>query len=254
MFIKKALTIAALSTIATVAYAGSAQAISFTYSAGSVRTQGVTNEGSFSPGDSKNQYTVNDFNNGEISNGILKYTTQTGTYSKVSGTVPGNTTQTGVYSDVWAPAGVKGEVNESKYLAVFEGNSVTIETIAGQFFNYFGFNAGALSGGNVIEFFKGTDLVKKLTYDDMTKLAPTAAAQHGGEKNGFFEFFSEGDTDNFNRIVLSQVGGGGFETDNHTLRVGQGKYTASVPEPGIVLGLAGIGSIFLKKRKNQSVA
>ncbi|MDY6898256.1 MAG: PEP-CTERM sorting domain-containing protein, partial [Cyanobacteriota bacterium] len=63
----------------------------------------------------------------------------------------------------------------------------------------------------------------------------------------------EGMDDNFDKIVISQFGGGGFETDNHTFRVAKGKYAqASVPEPSIALGmLAFSGSMFLRKRKQK---
>ncbi|MBE9214621.1 PEP-CTERM sorting domain-containing protein [Plectonema cf. radiosum LEGE 06105] len=77
------------------------------------------------------------------------------------------------------------------------------------------------------------------------------------KENGFFEFFSTGINDNFDKIVISQVGGGGFETDNHTFRIGKGKYSvaASVPEPSIALGILAVGgSMFVGKRKQQKSA
>jgi hypothetical protein len=248
MFIKKALTIAAVSAIASVSYAGSAHALGFTYNAGGYRTPGVTNEGSFSTNHTKESHATFDFNNGAVpGSNDVKYSFSKGTYSTSAGS-------TGIFNDRWAPVGVKAETNTSKYLAVFQGNDAIIETLGGKKFNYFGLNLGALSTGNTLSFYDGGKLVKQLTYDIMTALAPTKADQHGGQANGFFEFFSEGDNDNFDKIVLSQVGGGGFETDNHTLRIGTGKYTASVPEPGIVLGLAGVGGMFLRKRKKHKTA
>lgn len=247
MFIKKALTIAALSAVASVSYAGSAHALGFTYNAGSFRTPGVTNEGAFSNNVNQQGYTTLDFNNGAVpGNDKVNYS-----FSSAPLPTPGNT---GIYSDRWAPSGVSGEENKSKYLAVFQGNDAIIEAKGGKKFNYFGLNLGALSGGNTLRFFDGTKLVKELTYNLMTTLAPVIAEQHGGEKNGFFEFFSEGDNDNFDKIVLSQDGGGGFETDNHTFRIGTGRYIASVPEPGVVLGLVGVGGMLLRKRKSQKTA
>ncbi|MFH7026439.1 MAG: PEP-CTERM sorting domain-containing protein [Heteroscytonema crispum UTEX LB 1556] len=160
--------------------------------------------------------------------------------------------QTGIYSDHWAPSGVNGEVNTTNYLAVFSGNNTIIEATANKVFNYFGFDAGALSVGNTLQFFNGVNLVKELTFDMMNKLALVSASQHGGEMNGFFEFFSEGDNDNFNKIVISQTEGGGFESDNHTFRVGTGKYNpTSVPEPGMIVGLATVGGFFIRKRQKQ---
>ena len=62
----------------------------------------------------------------------------------------------------------------------------------------------------------------------------------------------EGDNDNFNKIVISQTEGGGFESDNHTFRVGTGKYNpTSVPEPGMIVGLATVGGFFIRKRQKQ---
>lgn len=141
----------------------------------------------------------------------------------------------------------------TNYLAVFKGNDSIIQAKSGVF-NYFGFDAGALSVGNTIKFFNGATLIKELTYDIMTALAPVSASQHGGQHNGFFEFLSEGSNDNFNKIVLTQTAGGGFESDNHTFRIGTGGYTANVPEPGVVLGLVGVGGMFLRKRKSQKIA
>ena len=59
--------------------------------------------------------------------------------------------------------------------------------------------------------------------------------------------------DNFDKIVISQTSGGGFETDNHTFRVAKGKYVqASVPEPSIALGMLAFGgSMLLGKRKQK---
>ncbi len=248
MFIKKALTIAALSAVASVSYAGSAHAIGFTYSAGAYR-DAQTNQGAFSENVNNSGYTTYDFDNGKVpGNDQIKYTFSSGDYSTTA-----NST-TGIYSDVWAPSGVKGEENNSNYLAVFSNSSVSIQATGGKTFNYFGFDAGALSSGNTIQFFNGDKKLLELDYDAMTKDAPVAASQHGGQKNGFFEFFSQSNNDNFDKIVLSQVGGGGFESDNHTFRIDTGAHTTSVPEPGVVLGLVGVGGMFLRKRKIHKTA
>jgi hypothetical protein len=249
---KQALSLAILSTVASVAsiaYAGSAHAIGLTVTAGSYRQPTVTNEGAFSGEVNNPNYQTFDFNNGVVpGNDKVEYSFSQGTYSTTA-----YSGQTGIYSDVWAPAGAKGEDNKSNYLAVFDGNATTIQTKSGQTFNYFGFDAGALSDGNTIKFFDGDKLVKELDYAAMNALAPVANAGQGGQLNGFFEFFSQGNDDNFNKIVLSQIGGGGFESDNHTFRIGKGAY-AAVPEPGVVIGLFSVGGMFLRKRKSQKVA
>jgi hypothetical protein len=250
MFIKKFASIAALSlsAIASISYAGSAHALGFSYSAGAYRDSAVKNQGAFSEQVNNKGYTTLDFNDGKAPNSDgVKYTFSNGTsYTALSG-------QTGIYSDKWAPSGVVGtDINNSNYLAVFSNSTVTIENTKDKVFNYFGFDAGALSGGNTLSFFKGGTLVKELTHDMMEAVAKVSSNAHGGQLNGFFEFFSEGANDNFDKIVLSQTTGGGFESDNHTFRTGTGKYDAAkVPEPGVALGLLAVGGIFLGKRKNQ---
>ncbi|AFY99969.1 PEP-CTERM sorting domain-containing protein [Calothrix sp. PCC 6303] len=242
---KKLLSIAALSAIVSVAQAGSAQALGLTYSSGSYR-DAATNEGAFSNQVNNPNYTTLDFNNGGVpGNDKVKYSfSGDGSYSTTA-----YSGQTGIYADQWAPSGVNAEVNTSKYLAVFQGKDTIIEAVKGTF-NYFGFDAGALSVGNTIKFFNGDTLVKSMDYDEMNNLASVSASQHGGEKNAFFEIFARNKTENFNRVVLSQTTGGGFETDNHTFRVDP----ASVPEPGAILGLLAVGGMVVAKSKKQKTA
>ncbi|MEM7554548.1 MAG: PEP-CTERM sorting domain-containing protein [Cyanobacteria bacterium P01_A01_bin.84] len=252
---KRLLTIATVSAIATVAYAGSAQAAKFTYGSGAFRNDNVTNEGAFSENVNEKGYTTFDFNDGSLpGNDKVKYSYE------------GTSNRTKVTTNRWSPAGVNGEKNNSKYLQVFQGKNAVIETAKeGDVFNYFGINLGALSAGNTLQFFNAGNAVEfnymdssgaakvatTLSYNILTALAPTTAQQHGGQTNGFFEFFSEGTTDNFDKIVISQVGGGGFETDNHTFRIGKGAHK-DVPEPSIALGMLAVsGGMLLRKRKQQ---
>jgi hypothetical protein len=240
---KKLLSIAVLSAVVSVAQAGSAQALGLTKTDGVFRDPLITDQGAFSEQVNNPNYTTLDFNNGGVpGNDKVKYSFSQGSYS----TSPG---QTGIYNDQWAPSGVSGEKNNSKYLAVFQGNDTIIEAVKGTF-NYFGFDAGALSGGNIIKFYNGGTLVRSLDYTEMNNLATVSATQHGGEKNAFLEIFSTNKAENFNKIVLSQVGGGGFETDNHTFRVDP----TSVPEPGAILGLLAVGGMVVAKSKKQKTA
>lgn len=259
MSLKKLAYAAALSTsaIASLTFAGSAHAIGFSYTPGVFRTPSVTNEGAFSVNVNNNNYTTIDFNNDNGSfngNSLVEYTFSKGSYSTIVNQ------KTGIISDQWAPSGVNGENNTSKYLAVFADSSVSIKARNGGVFNYFGIDLGALSSGNTFELLKGGKAVTtvfegvkydKLTFEVLNKIAKVANADQGGQKNGFFEFFSQGFDDNFDEIKLSQVGGGGFESDNHTFKIAKGAYNPkSVPEPTAVFGLMAVGGgMFLKKRK-----
>jgi hypothetical protein len=59
----------------------------------------------------------------------------------------------------------------------------------------------------------------------------------------------------FDQIVISQSGGGGFESDNHSFHMGNKAFDfengKDVPEPGIALGLVATSGTFLFKRKKQ---
>jgi hypothetical protein len=262
MFFKKIACIAALSTsaIASFTYAGSAHAIDFTYSAGSYQTPGVTDQGAFSPDvNNPNTQTI-DFNNADSSfsgNNLVNYSFSGGTPSTSVNQ------QTGIISDNWAPTGVNGQTNNSKYLAVFDNSSVDIKLKTGGVFNQFGLDVGSLSGGNTLQFLNNGTAVPivyqgktytTMTYDLMNSIANVVSQANiqGGQKNGFFSFFSTSAADNFNEIKLSQVGGGGFETDNHTFSIASGAYNSkSVPEPTAVVGLMAVGGMFLLKRKSQ---
>ena len=242
MFLKKFASIAALSlgAIASFSYAGSAHALTLNYDPGNYRDSAVTNQGVFSKQVNDKNYTTFDFNNGAVAgNNQVTYSFSQGSYS----TSPG---ATGIYNDQWAPSGANAEVNKSKYLAVFQGNDAIIQSAKGNLFTYFGFDAGALSGGNTLSFFNAGKEIAKYDYNFLNNIATVAASyQNGGEKNGFFEFFSKDKNDSFDKIVISQTTSGGFESDNHTFR------TAKVPEPSVALGLLAVGGVFLRKRKNQ---
>ncbi|MBD2360479.1 PEP-CTERM sorting domain-containing protein [Anabaena minutissima FACHB-250] len=255
MFLRKIACFAALSAsaIAPLAYAGSAHAISLTYTAGAYRTPGVTNQGAFSENVNNSNFTTIDFNGVTDQtfkgNDLVKYTFSGGSYA----TSPGST---GIFNDNWAPAGAGSEVNESKYLAVFQNSFVSITAKDGGVFNYFGLNAGALSDGNTFELLKGGVTVAKWDYNQLNDIATVVGINMNDQKNGFFEFFSDSALDNFDEIRLSQVGGGGFESDNHTFHLGTGKFNPnpqSTPEPGAILGMLAVGGMVLQQRRKQKL-
>lgn len=165
--------------------------------------------------------------------------------------------QTGVYSNRWAPAGANGEVNTSDYLGVFRGNSVTIDLA--ESLNYFGIDWGAMSAGNDFAFYDGDQLINEFTYNDVNPLAPVNAAQHGGEGNGYLHFYANESTGTFNRIVVSNSQGGGFESDNHSFQYGSGGFTGDPGNPRPVpfemessLGLLVVGGIVSYRKIRRS--
>jgi hypothetical protein len=211
---KNVTLIAAVSAIAAFSSANSAQAFSFKIDAGVNGPGGVTNQGAYSKFANLAGTTTIDFNSGSApTTGIVQYS-----FEKNDGS-------SSVRKDVWAPAGAKGEVNNTNYLAVFQGNAVTMNLQRSM--NYFGIDWGAISPGNVFSFYMGDQLVKSYSTTDVNPVAPVKAAQHGGEGNGYLHFYADSAAEIFNKIVITQTGGGGFESDNHSFHAGTGRFGES---------------------------
>lgn len=243
--LKNITLIAAATVIAAVGSANSAQAFSFKIDAGVNGPNGETNQGAYSKFAKLAGTTTIDFNSGSAPTaGMVQYSYQD------------NSGSSSVRKDVWAPAGAKGEVNDTSYLAVFAGNAVTMNLQKSM--NYFGIDWGAISPGNVFSFFKGDQLVKSYSTANVNPVAPVRAKQHGGEGNGYLHFYADSAADIFDKIVITQTGGGGFESDNHSFHQGTGRFDfenpQSVPEPGMMIGLMAVGGAALLKRKQQKSA
>ncbi|WP_414755496.1 PEP-CTERM sorting domain-containing protein [Anabaena sp. CCY 9910] len=247
MILKKLVCATLLSTsaITSFIYAGSAHAIGFKVETGVAGPNGVTNQGAYSQFWQDSGVTTVDFNNGVApTTGFAKYSFENGGSSSVR-------------KDQWAPAGANGEVNDTSYLAVFNGDKVTINLDS--YLNYFGIDWGAISNNNTFSFYNGDTLIKSFTTQDVNTVAPISAAQHGGERNGYLHFYSESRNDLFNKIVISQAStdGGGFESDNHSFKIGNGRFKGfdpqSVPEPGMTLGMLAVGGLFLRQHKKQKL-
>lgn len=255
---KKAIVIAAVSTFATISYASSAQAITFSLTPGVTRSNGAT-EGAFSSFYKDPNTTTIDFNKGTVPT-TTTTTTEFASYSfahNQTGWQPiSGVSQSSVTSDQWAPANPDGTDNTSTYLEVFTGDAVTI-TLQ-QTLNAFGIDWGAISQDNTFSFYNGDKLVQQFTSANVERVAEQYGVENAkqGQWNGYLEFYSESSNDNFNKIVISQgsIAGGGFESDNHSFHIGTGKYIAT-PEPGVALGMLAIGGIvFLRKHhKNKSL-
>ncbi|MBF2050857.1 MAG: PEP-CTERM sorting domain-containing protein [Leptolyngbya sp. IPPAS B-1204] len=276
---------ATLATIATITFASSAEAISFKITKGIANPfTGATNEGAYSDFAGMKGTTTIDFNSGFGNQGdktVVAAKDKKGkalvTYHFEKG-METSSGQTGVYADKWAPAGweatttpksndsvdyIKDEAgkvigesvyNDSKYLAVFSGNMMRI-TFA-KTMNYFGINWGAISGGNTFSFFRNGQEVKTFTTADVDPVAPIRASwQNGGEGSGYLHFYSSGKADIFDEIRITQAGGGGFETDNHSFRAGRDGFDfdnpEDVPEPTMTLGLVAVGGAFLLRQSRK---
>ncbi len=229
-------SIALLSVATILGQVGSAQAFSFNMTNGINGPGGATNQGAFSDFSGMSTVQTIDFNSGVL---------PTTGFAKYSFVGSGSSS---VLADKWAPAGANAEVNTSKYLAVFQGKSVEIKLASTS--NYFGMDLGAISSGNTLSFYRGTTLIKTFNTNDMNSRATLSANQHGGEKNGYGHFYADNANERFDRMVISQVGGGGFETDNHSFNMGE-RDVRKTPEPGMMLGLVAIGGSVWAKRKQR---
>ncbi len=230
-------SIAVLSAATVLGQMGSAQAFSFNMTNGIAGPNGVTDQGAYSDFSGKSTVKTIDFNSGGVP------TTGFATYS-----FQNNSGSSSVRTDRWAPAGANGEVNTSKYLAVFEGNSLEIKLASTT--NYFGIGLGAISSGNTLSFYRGSALISTYNTNDMNSRAKVSASQHGGEENGYGHFYADNAGERFDRMVISQVGSGGFETDNHSFNIGK-QDVRKTPEPGMMLGLVAIGGSVWAKRKQR---
>ena len=130
---------------------------------------------------------------------------------------------------------------------------------------YFGYWLSALNAGNTLEFYSGATLLAtvdtgsvKASIDAKANAAayygnPNApyAGQNSGEPYAFLNIYFTGG-DNYDRIVIKQLAGGGYESDNHTV----GFYTAQggVPEPATwAMLITGFGLVGMAARRRNQI-
>ncbi len=242
LFNLRSASVVAFSAITLLASVNPAQAFSFKMSSGVAGPNGETNQGAYSEFYNLANTTTVDFNDGMPTDGFASYSLT----GKNAGT----------RNNRWAPTGANGEKNTSDYLTAFRGSNVVIDLKEN--LNYFGINWGAADDGNTFSFFKGDTLVQ--AYDTARIIAEGGFAQtsafHNGEGNGYVHFYAETAAELFDRIVISEANGGGFESDNHSFHAGDGGFegfeTAKVPEPAMMLGLVGVAGMFISKRKQAA--
>jgi hypothetical protein len=160
-----------------------------------------------------------------------------------------NSSYIGTYSGSgsWSAADQYGGAGGTgTYAEVFGGNSFTLSLNKGA--NYFGLWFSALDSGNLLQFYNDNDLVYSFTPVDFINLVgycpgtafcgnpnPQFEGQDTNEQFAYVNLYDENGT--FNRIVFSETGAGGFESDNHAVatlssRPGGTPITAT-PEPSL---------------------
>ncbi|WP_231932998.1 PEP-CTERM sorting domain-containing protein [Geminocystis sp. NIES-3708] len=226
-----------VTSILSLGFSSNALAISFNLSTGQGTPNSGTlgNQGAFT---TKSGTTTIDFNS--LSLGALSdpYTEGIATFDTTSpivdirndGFAPGFCTTTAPCSNAGVPV-----ANSSNYLAIFQsnGNNGEVGISFSKDISYLGFNWG----------FADADNTTALFYNNGSPIASFTATQIFGsvdsEETGFVEF-SGGI---FDKVVFSQVGGGGFEIDNLAYQ--------QVPEPLTILGSGlalGFGTLFKRKK------
>lgn len=153
-----------------------------------------------------------------------------------------------------------GGANGSGHYAVTFSNTGYEINFGGSGVNYFGFWLSALDANNYVTFYRAGQKLLDFTPADLLAMVNGQSAYYGnpnapfkgqnaGEPYAFVNFFNEGGY--FDRIVFRQAGGGGYESDNHTVGFWQTQGTGAVvssiqvtavPEPGLAV-LFGLGSV-----------
>jgi hypothetical protein len=155
------------------------------------------------------------------------------------------------------------------------GNGQTVSTLnltTAQ--SYFGLWWSAGDASNVLEFYSKGNLVERITTADVASYIgklpnsggyngnPTSTykGQDSNEPFAFINFYDVAGT--FDQVKFTNIGGTGFESDNHTVATGYksitGNVVTAVPESSSLLGVFAIGfvgaaSVMTRRAKKKSV-
>ncbi|MCG2842722.1 PEPxxWA-CTERM sorting domain-containing protein [Sandaracinobacter sp. RS1-74] len=189
------------------------------------------------------------------------FTTDFGTGGAIQATYSGGRIDT---ANQYGSAGGTGN-----HIVTFSNlNPITIEftTTLPEGLTYFGYWLSALNAGNTLQFYSAGNLVATIDtgsvkgeIDSRANAAayygnPNApyAGNNSGEPYAFLNiYFTDGDS--YDKIVISQLSSGGYESDNHTV----GFYTrvGGVPEPTTwAMLIAGFGLVGAAARRRRTMA
>lgn len=129
--------------------------------------------------------------------------------NRYGGTIDDSTGQRSKYSTVQSSRGI-------------ESSTLTLNNQS----SYFGMWWSAGDPANVLTFYNDDQLIAQFTTSSMFGSANLSSEYYGnpmtgenpGEPYAFINFYGDNQT-SWNKIVLSTVGGGGFESDNYTSRI-----------------------------------
>jgi hypothetical protein len=176
----------------------------------------------------------------------------TGTYDKLQVSNYGNGTQTAgaVYTGQFAT-----NINSIATTNLTFADTTTNNNAAG--IKYFGLFYSSLDSLNQLTFYDGSNILAEFTFSNIPQLLNNDSALVGGPYNqygAFFNFYADAG-EQITKIQFKQLGGGGFESDNHTFRVPDALSvsgnevdpaglsvttgtlrTQKIPEPGDVFG------------------
>lgn len=176
----------------------------------------------------------------------------TGTGKSFTTDFGGSSVFSGVYKNVQVNTNDQygGAGGTGQYAVSFKSQgayALDLSTTQPKGVTYFGFWLSALDKNNNVSFFQGKKQLftfsaadAKAFIDGLPKSSsyygnPNTAYQgkNTGEPYAFLNFYAKPGT-SFDKVVFSQSGGGGYESDNHTVGVWNKMSGTIIPAPGIV--------------------
>jgi hypothetical protein len=135
-----------------------------------------------------------------------------------------------------------GGANGSKFSTVT--GSVTTLTLNSDI-GYFGLWWSAGDAANILQFYNGNDLVANFTTSSVLGVLPDAykgnpnpafLGQASNEAFAYLNFFGSSSSVKWDRVVITNSGNSGFESDNHSIRAATWNRSTDGEMPGVVFG------------------